>query len=104
MAKRITTPTTRVSVCALGAYLRRPCCFAPLRAPGQSPPKTARARPPDKRLDGCLGLRWGAKTIAQSHGTMRVAPAVQRAFGRTGCADLSPMARTLQACPAETVA
>ena len=34
---------------------------------------------------------------------MRVAPAVQRAFGRTGCAAQSTMARTLQARTAETV-
>ena len=34
---------------------------------------------------------------------MRVDPAVQRAFGRTGCAEQSPIARTLYACTAETV-
>src|SRR5207253_10350156 len=34
---------------------------------------------------------------------IRVDPAVQRAFGRTGCAEQSTIARTLQACTAETV-
>ena len=50
-----------------------------------------------------VGILWGAKTIAQSNGTMRVDPAVQRACGRTGCAEQSTIARTLQACTAETV-
>src|SRR5205823_14449557 len=40
----------------------------------------------------------------QSNGTIRLDPAVQRACGRTGCAEQSTMARTLQACTAETVA
>ena len=55
-------------------------------------------------LDGLLGLLCGAKTISQSHVTIRVDPAVQRACGRTGCAEPSTMARTLQASTTETVA
>ena len=51
-----------------------------------------------------LGILCGAKTISQSNGTIRVDPAVQRAFGRTGCAEQSTIARTLQASTAETVA
>jgi hypothetical protein len=63
-----------------------------------------RYRPIDKVLDGLLGLLCGAKTISQSNVTIRVDPAVQRAFGRTGCAEQSTIARTLQASTAETVA
>jgi hypothetical protein len=63
-----------------------------------------RYRPTDKLLDGLLGLLCGAKTLSQSHVTIRVDPAVPRAFGRTKCTDQSTSARTLQACPAETVA
>ena len=51
-----------------------------------------------------LGSRCGAKTISQSQGTLRIDPAVPRALGRTGCAEPSPMARTLQARTVETVA
>jgi Transposase DDE domain group 1 len=67
------------------------------------PQKTVRHRPVEKVLDALLGILCGAKTIAQSHSTIRVDPAVQRAFGRTGCAEQSPIARTLQASPPETV-
>jgi hypothetical protein len=36
--------------------------------------------------------------------TIRLDPTAQRAFGRTGCAEQSTLARTLQACTPETVA
>jgi Transposase DDE domain group 1 len=97
MAKDITLTTSRASLCALGEYLKRHCFFAPLREQVQIPQKTVRYRPIDKLLDGLLGLLCGAKTISQSNGTIRVDPAVQRAFGRTGCAEQSAIARTLQA-------
>src|ERR687888_2120487 len=104
MHKYTTMTTGRASLCALGEYLRRHCFFAPLREQVQVPQKTVRHRPIEKVLDGLLGILCGAKTIAQSNGTIRVDPAVQRAFGRTGCAEQSTIARTLQASSAETVA
>ena len=103
MAKDITMTSSRASWCALGEYLRRQCFFAPLREQVQIPQKTGRYRPIDKLLDGMLGILCGAKTISQSHVTIRVDPAVQRAFGRKGCAEQATIARTLQACTAETV-
>ena len=104
MAKTITMTTNRASLCALGEYLKRHCFFAPLQEQVQIPQKTVRYRPIDKLLDGLLGILCGAKTISQSNVTIRVDPAVQRAFGRTGCAEQSTIARTLQASTAETVA
>src|SRR5437762_11341216 len=103
MSKTTTTPTSRASLCALSEYLRRHCFFAPVREQVQIPQKTVRYRPSDKVLDGLLGILCGAKTISQSNGTIRLDPAVQRAFGRTGCAEQSTIARTLQASTAETV-
>jgi hypothetical protein len=55
-------------------------------------------------LDALSGMLCGAKTISQSNITIRVDPAVQRAFGRTGCAEQSTLARTLRACTGENVA
>ncbi|HEY9015439.1 MAG TPA: transposase [Gemmatimonadales bacterium] len=104
MHKHTTMTTGRASLCALGEYLRRHCFFAPLWEQVKIPQKTVWHRPVDKLLDGLLGLLCGAKTISQSNVTIRVAPAVQRAFGRKGCADQSTIARTLQACTAENVA
>ena len=104
MHKHTTMTTGRASLCALGEYLRRHCFFAPLWEQVKIPQKTVWHRPADKLLDGLLGLLCGAKTISQSNVTIRVEPAVQRAFGRKGCADQSTIARTLQACTAENVA
>src|SRR5919108_419924 len=104
MAKTITMTTSRASLGALGEYLKRHCFFAPLQEQVKIPQKTVRHRPTDKLLDGLLGILCGAKTISQSNVTIRVDPAVQRAFGRKGCADQSTIARTLQACTAENVA
>src|SRR5215468_12704639 len=103
MRQHTTMTTGRASLCALGEYLRRHCFFAPLREQVKIPQKTVKYRPIDKLLDGLLGILCGAKTISQSNGTIRLDPAVQRAFGRTGCAEQSTIARTLQASTGETV-
>jgi hypothetical protein len=104
MHKHTMMTTGRASLCALGEYLRRHCFFAPLRESVQSRQKTVRYRPVDKLLDALSGMLCGAKTISQSNITIRVDPAVQRAFGRTGCAEQSTLARTLRACTGENVA
>ncbi len=96
--------TGRASLGALGEYLRRRCFLAPLQEPVKSAQKVVKYRPIDTRLDGLWGRLCGAKTMAQSHVTIKVDPAVQRAFGRKGCAEPSTMARTLHACTAENVA
>src|ERR687886_24975 len=103
MPKDSTMTTSRASLCALGEYLKRQCFFAPLREQVCIPPKMVRYRPIEKVLDGLLGILCGAKTISHSNVTIRVDPAVQRAFGRMGCAEQSTIARTLQASTAETV-
>jgi len=95
--------TSRASLWALGEYVRRHCFFAPLREQVQIAQKAVRYRPIEKALDALVGILCGAKTISQSHSTIRVEPAVQRAFGRTGCAEQSTLARPLQASTAETV-
>lgn len=84
--------------------MRRHCFFAPLREQVQSRQKTVRSRPIDQRLDAVGGILGGAKTIAQNNVTIRTDRAVQRACGRTGCAEQSPIARPLRACTAEPVA
>jgi len=104
MHKHTTMTTGRASLCALGEYLRRHCVFAPLREHVQIPQTTVRYRPIDKLLDALGGILCGAKTIVQHNVTIRTDRAVQRACGRTGCAEPSTIARTLRACTAENVA
>src|SRR5262245_23455112 len=103
MHKHTTMTPGRASLCALGEYLRRHCFFAPVREQVQIWQKTVRYRPIDKLLDALSGILCGAKTIAQNNVTIRTDRAVQRAFGRSGCAEQSTIARTLRACTAENV-
>src|ERR687887_2862733 len=103
MRKHTTMTTGRASLCALGEYLRRHCFFAPFREHVQIQQKTVRYRPIDKLLDALSGILCGAKTMAQNNVTIRTDRAVQRAFGRSGCAEQSTIARTLRACTAENV-
>jgi hypothetical protein len=104
MNKPTTLPTGRASLCALGEYLRRRCFFAPLHEQVKITQKVVQYRPSEKLLDGLLGMLCGAKTIAHSNVTIKVDRAVQRAFGRKGCAEQSTIARTLHACTAANVA
>ncbi len=103
MSKSTILHTGRASLCALGEYLRRRCFFAPLREQILIAQKTVRYRPIDKVLDALVSILCGAKTITKSNTTIRTDPAVQRAFGRTGCADQSTIARTLRACTGDNV-
>ena len=52
MPKDSMMTTSRASLCALGEYLKRQCCFAPLREQVEVPQKTVRYRPIDTVLDG----------------------------------------------------
>lgn len=103
MAQATTLHSARASLCVLGEYLRRHAFFAPLYQHVQIPQKTIKYRPVEKLLDALVGMLCGAKTIAQSNVTVRVDAALQRAFGRKGCADQSTLARTLQAGTPQTV-
>jgi hypothetical protein len=103
MAQATTWHSARASLGALGEYLRRHAFFAPLYQHVQIPQKPIKYRPVDKLLEALVGMRCGAKTSAQSNVTVRVDPAVHHAFGRTGCADHSTSARTLQAGTPQSV-
>ena len=104
MGKLTTLPTGRASLCALGEYLRRRCFFLPLMEQVTIAQKVVTYRPVENLLEGLLGMRCGAKTIAPRHGPSNGDRAVQRAVGRKGGAAPSTLARTLHACTAEHVA
>jgi hypothetical protein len=104
MNKFTTMTSARASLWALDEYLQRRCFFAPLQEQVKIAQKVVKYRPIEKLLDGLLGMLCGAKTIAHSNVTIKVDPAVQRAFGRKGCTDQSTIAHTLHACTAENIA
>jgi hypothetical protein len=92
------------SLCALGAYLRQRGCFDPLVERVRIKQKTLKYTPAQKLLLLLVALLGGAKAVAHTGTTLRVDPALQRAFGLPGCADQSVLAETLNAATVQDVA
>ena len=95
--------SSHASLCALGAYLRQIDFFAPLEQHLHLHQKTVTYTPLQKVEMVFVALLAGAKAISQTGTTLRVDPALQRAFGLPGCADQSVLAETLNAATDQDV-
>src|SRR5919202_5131441 len=102
--ERASFESSHASLCALGAYLRQIDFFAPLEARVQIKQKVCKYTPIQKVEMVFVALLAVAKTIAHTRTTLRVDPALQRAFGLPGCADQSVLAETLNAATDKDVA
>src|SRR5215831_14673564 len=95
--------TVHASLAALGAYVRHLNLFGPIREQVHIAQKTVRYTPADKLYDAFIALLAGAQGLVEINGRLRADPALQSAFGRTGCAEQSVVQDTLDACTEETV-
>src|SRR5438105_7938985 len=95
--------TACASLAALGVQLKRLDLFGPIREAVQIEQKTLKHSPIDKLYDALISLLAGAHGLVEINSRLRADPALQRAFGRTACADQSLVQRTLNICPATTV-
>jgi hypothetical protein len=77
--------------------------FGPIREQVAIAQKTVRYTPADKLYDAFIALLAGAQGLVELNGCLRPDPALQAAFGRTGCAEQSVVQDTLDACTDETV-
>src|SRR5690349_793435 len=93
----------RTSLTALGLKVQQLDLFGPIRAKVQIPQKTVRYTPLDKLYDAFITLLTGAAGLVEINGRLRPDAALQRAFGRPGCAEQSVVQDTLDACTARTV-
>lgn len=96
--------SSHASLCALGTHLQRIDFFRPLHEHVRLKQKVLKYRPVDKLLMVFVSLLAGAKAVVHSGTTVRVDPALQRAFGRPGCAEQSVLADTLNAASDQDVA
>src|SRR5918911_249969 len=103
-AERTRLESSHASLCALGAYLRQVGFFAPLEARVHIKQKVCKYTPIQKVEMVFVALLAGAKAIAHTGTTLRIDPALQRAFGLPGCADQSVLAETLNAATDQDVA
>ena len=88
-AERTWWESSHASLCALGSDLRQIGFFTPLEQHVHLHQKTVTYTPIQKLAMIFVALLAGAKAIAHTGTTLRVDPALQRAFGLPGCADAS---------------
>ncbi len=103
-----TTPTTKqftscASLAAIGLKLRERKLFHPIEKSVQIAQKTIKDRPSDKLYDAFISILAGAHGLVEINTRLRADVALQRAFGRSRCAEQSVVQDTLNACTTENV-
>lgn len=103
-----TTATTNhftgcATLAAIGAKLKQLDLFGPIRAQVQIRQKTVKYTPIDKLMDAFISLLAGAQGLVEINTRLRADPGLQRAFGRSACAEQSVVQETLSACTTENV-
>ena len=89
------------SLAAIGVHLQSLELFDPIRQTVQIAQKTVKYAPADKLYDAFITILAGAQGIVEVNTRLRADLALQRAFGRSGCAEQSVVQETLdQATPA----
>src|SRR5438067_8652495 len=106
--KESTTPLTKqftgcATLAAIGIKLRELKMFHPIEQTVQIAQKTVKDSPTNKLYDALISLLAGAHGLVEINTRLRADPALQRAFGRSRCAEQSVVQDTLNACTAENV-
>jgi len=83
------------SLAAIGTQIQQLDLFAPIRQTVQIAQKTVKYTPADKLYDCFITILAGAHGIVEVNTRLRADVALQRAFGRSGCAEQSVVQQTL---------
>ncbi len=94
----------RAGLAALGVRLRQADLFGPIRQQVRIAQKRVKYAPSEKLYDAFVAILAGAHGLVEINTRLRSDRALQRAFGRAGCAEQSVVQETLDACTAENVA
>lgn len=95
--------SAHTSLAAIGAKMRKHKLFEPIVQEVKIAQKIVKYTPSEKLLDAFLAMLAGAQGMVEVNKCVRADPGLQRAFGRTGCAEQSVVQDTLDACTAENV-
>src|SRR5437660_4131393 len=103
-----TTPVIKqftgcATLAAIGIKLRELNVFQPIKQTVQIAQKTIKDSPIDKLYDAFISLLAGAHGLVEINTRLRADGALQRAFGRSRCAEQSVVQDTLNACTPENV-
>src|SRR5712691_10441728 len=91
------------TLAAIGIKLRELNVLQPIQQRVQIAQKTIKDRPVDKLYDAFISLLAGAHGLVEINTRLRADGALQRAFGRSRCAEQSVVQDTLNACTPENV-
>jgi hypothetical protein len=86
------------SLCALGPKIRSLKLLETISKHVLIKQKTIKHKPVDKLLDALIAILAGAHGLCEINTRLRSDPALQRAFGRSACAEQSVVQETLNAC------
>src|SRR5713226_8425721 len=107
MNESITLTTQQFSSCAslaaLGIKLRALKLFAPIEHTVQIALLSIEATPTEKLYDAFISILAGAQGLVEINTRLRADTALQRAFGRSRCAEQSVVQDTLNVCTTENV-
>lgn len=96
--------SARASLAVVGRRMRQMKIWAIIEKHVQVRQKVIKHKPLDKLLDAFINIVAGGHGLVEVNSRVRVDEALQRAFGREGCAEQSGVSDTLNACTEETVA
>src|SRR5437016_11222020 len=91
------------TLAAIGIQMKELKLFEPIEQTVQIAQKTIKDSPTDKLYDALISLLAGAHGLVEINTRLRADGALQRAFGRSRCAEQSVVQDTLNACTAENV-
>lgn len=94
--------TARAPLAALGLKLRSLKIFETIPRHVEIKQKTIKHTPIEKLTDAFIAILSGAHGLSEINTRVRSDTAVQRAFGRTSCAEQSVVQETLDACTQTT--
>lgn len=95
--------SSHASLAALGRKVTKLKVFEPIAQKVKIAQKTVKYRPSEKLMDAFISLLAGAQGLVEINKRLKADVGLQRAFGRTGCAEQSVVQDTLDACTAENV-
>jgi hypothetical protein len=96
--------SSHASLAGIGRKVKKLKLFDPVTQKVKIAQKIVRYSPPEKLMDAFITLLAGAQGMVEINKRLKADPGLQRAFGRTGCAEQSVVQDTLDACTDENVA
>ena len=95
--------SSHAALAALGRKVTKLKVFEPIRQTVKIGQKTVKYSPSEKLLDAFISLLAGAQGLVEINKCLKADIGLQRAFGRTGCAEQSVVQDTLDACTEKNV-